>query len=140
MASTGQTPPSATVPTPAPTFQAPATKFGARGNDVLDVQRRLNETRCKVSTVGAGSPGNETNYFGNRTRAALTCIQKLHNIPVTGEIDAQTKVVLGIEDVPAPAALSIEAIIIVLSLVLSDPTHPLYGIFAEILGLSDSTQ
>lgn len=37
---------------------------------------------CKVADSGPGSPGNEVAYFGEKTRAALACFQKKHEVPV----------------------------------------------------------
>jgi len=75
-------------PTPASgglplTGQAPAftrnLTLGSRGNDVKELQIFLNSNGFGVSTTGAGSPGNETTYFGNKTRQALVKIKPAQN-------------------------------------------------------------
>lgn len=48
---------------------------GATGEDVRCLQRYLNWAGFQVSASGAGSPGNETQYFGERTRAAVAAWQ-----------------------------------------------------------------
>jgi len=53
---------------------------GARGNDVKALQVYLNSKGFTVSTTGAGSPGNETSYFGPATRSALSRFQSANNI------------------------------------------------------------
>ena len=52
---------------------------------VLEVQRLLNQTQCQVSVHGPGSPGQETNYFGNKTYSALECYVSLSG-HYTGDI------------------------------------------------------
>lgn len=45
--------------------------FGSSDSEVLALQKFLNLKGYTVSTTGAGSKGNETSYFGNRTKSAL---------------------------------------------------------------------
>ena len=45
--------------------------FGSRGEAVLHLQKFLNERGYALAEAGPGSPGNETVFFGPRTRAAL---------------------------------------------------------------------
>ncbi len=52
----------------------------SRGQDVKNLQIFLNTTGYIVSTRGNGSKGNETNFFGPATRAALIRFQKAYNI------------------------------------------------------------
>jgi hypothetical protein len=49
---------------------------GSIGDDVIALQKFLNLKGYLVATVGAGSPGNETNYFGSRTMLALKKYQE----------------------------------------------------------------
>lgn len=49
--------------------------IGSVGNDVLELQRWLNANGFLVSEAGAGAPGQETTYFGNRTRQAVIQMQ-----------------------------------------------------------------
>lgn len=44
---------------------------GVSGDDVLCLQRYLNSAGFTLASSGAGSPGNETNYFGSITHAAV---------------------------------------------------------------------
>ena len=56
-----------------------------------NLQKFLNRNGFTLATVGAGSPGQETSYFGPRTRTALERFQAAYNIPVTGVADTQTR-------------------------------------------------
>lgn len=46
-------------------------KVGSSGEDVRCLQRYLNWSGYNVSDVGAGSPGNESSYFGTKTADAV---------------------------------------------------------------------
>ena len=59
---------------------------GDTHSDILDVQVFLNSTDCPVAQTGAGSPGQETAYFGAKTQQALACYQRLHTLPVSGTL------------------------------------------------------
>jgi hypothetical protein len=62
------------------------------GDDVKALQKFLNDKGYTVALVGAGSPGNETNYFGTLTRSALIEFQKANNIlPSVGYFGPITK-------------------------------------------------
>lgn len=52
--------------------------LGSRGQDVKELQKFLNENGFIVSVEGDGSKGNETEYFGNRTRSALKTYQEFY--------------------------------------------------------------
>ena len=56
-------------------------KFGMTGNDVKFLQQYLNNNGFEVSPHGyPGSPGNETQMFGNATLNALIRFQTANNI------------------------------------------------------------
>jgi peptidoglycan hydrolase-like protein with peptidoglycan-binding domain len=49
---------------------------GAKGQDVMDLQKLLNLKGYQVSIAGAGSPGQETSFFGPATKAAVSKMQE----------------------------------------------------------------
>jgi hypothetical protein len=52
---------------------------GMEGQDVLELQKILNLTpQTQIAESGAGSPGNETTYFGIRTENAVKKLQDLY--------------------------------------------------------------
>jgi len=58
---------------------------GSSGPDVRDLQKFLNARGFMIAGSGAGSPGNETEYFGSLTRLALARFQAAHGIsPAAG--------------------------------------------------------
>lgn len=50
-------------------------EMGDQGGEVMDIQKFLNANGFAVSATGAGSPGNETDYFGSRTKQAVIAFQ-----------------------------------------------------------------
>jgi len=60
-------------------------KLGARGAEVLQIQKFLNNNGFTIAASGAGSPGNETTYFGAATKKAVSAFQTAKGIsPVSG--------------------------------------------------------
>lgn len=67
-------------------------KLGSTGEDVRQLQKYLNSHGFLVSATGAGSPGNETNYFGPATQNALIRFQNAKNIsPASGYFGSVTR-------------------------------------------------
>jgi len=67
--------------------------IGSKGEDVKKLQQLLNtDIATRISATGAGSPGNETTYFGAATRAAVIKYQKKYNIsPASGYVGPLTR-------------------------------------------------
>ncbi len=60
-------------------------QMGDTGGQVMDIQKFLNSHGAQVSATGAGSPGNESTYFGAKTRAAIAAWQAANGItPAAG--------------------------------------------------------
>lgn len=57
---------------------------GITGEDVLQLQKFLNNNGYIIAVVGPGSVGNESTYFGNLTQQALSRWQLANSLPNTG--------------------------------------------------------
>jgi len=87
--------------TPTPTTGAPGAasasftrdlEVGGTGDDVLALQQFLNANGFIIAESGVGSPGNETNYFGSLTQAALAKFQAANGItPSVGYFGPKTR-------------------------------------------------
>lgn len=72
-------------------------KLGSRGTSVMNLQKVLNAyPQTQIAASGAGSPGNETTYFGAATRSAVNKFQALHLVELgitspTGNVFAGTR-------------------------------------------------
>lgn len=58
-------------------------KLGSIGDEVKALQEFLNLKGFTLAADGAGSSGNETNYFGPRTQAALIAYQEANPVILT---------------------------------------------------------
>lgn len=66
---------------------------GSTGADVMALQQYLNSNAATmVAASGAGSPGNETSYFGPATKAAVIKFQTAHSVsPAVGYVGPLTR-------------------------------------------------
>ncbi len=69
-------------------------KVGATGSVVKVLQQYLNENGYTIASTGVGSKGNETNYFGNATAAALAKFQAANGVSATGYFGAKTRALI----------------------------------------------
>lgn len=70
-------------------------KLGSAGEDVMELQKYLNQAGFRVADSGAGSPGNETNYFGPATQTAVIKFQQAHGISLAnGYFGSTTRVII----------------------------------------------
>lgn len=88
---------SAAASRPAPTTFSRDLEQGMEGEDVRELQKMLNAAGFTIAAAGDGSPGNESTYFGARTKAALIAFQKEKGIvPAAGYFGTRTRVALGL--------------------------------------------
>jgi peptidoglycan hydrolase-like protein with peptidoglycan-binding domain len=65
-------------------------KFGKTNSTVKQLQLFLNDNGFYETEVGPGSPGNETEYFGETTVSGVKVFQEYSEIPITGKVDFTT--------------------------------------------------
>lgn len=71
-------------------------EVGVMGEDVRSLQKFLNANGFVVASVGPGSAGNETDYFGEKTRSALARWQMSNGVaPAAGYFGPRTRLVMG---------------------------------------------
>lgn len=99
----------------APAIQTSPTSFtrnldvGTTGSDVKDLQRFLNSRGFTVAQVGPGSLGNETDMFGNATKAALAKFQAANGIvPAAGYFGPVTRAFIANMGVTTPTTAPTE--------------------------------
>ena len=81
--------------------------YGDTGEAVRQLQIFLNNSGYTIAATGAGSPGNETTYFGNLTKQALIRYQQAHNItPASGYFGPITRAQVNGENAPSAAGAS----------------------------------
>lgn len=95
--------------------------LGSTGAEVKALQQFLNANGAQVSVSGAGSPGNESSYFGPATKAALAKWQAANGVaPAVGYFGAITRAKIasmgggtstggGVVVVPTESFLKVEA-------------------------------
>lgn len=66
--------------------------LGSKGEDVKRLQQVLNTLGFQISSTGPGSPGNETDFFGSKTKAAVSAYQvKKGILPTAGFFGPKTR-------------------------------------------------
>ena len=79
------------------------TARGTRGDDITILQKFLNTNNLIVSSIGGGTPGNETAFFGPETSAAIGRFQVLCGLTKTSILDEATrKKINDLLDKPVP--------------------------------------
>jgi peptidoglycan hydrolase-like protein with peptidoglycan-binding domain len=64
------------------------------GEDILALQKWLNDNGFIIAAAGPGSFGNETSIFGTNTYRALTKFQKANKLPATGYLGPLTRALI----------------------------------------------
>jgi len=66
-------------------------KLGMTSPEVKELQKFLNNNGFVISLSGAGSPNNETNYFGQKTKQAVILFQIANNLTTDGVVGSATR-------------------------------------------------
>jgi len=66
-------------------------RLGSKGTEVMELQKYLNTHGFLVSTTGLGSPGQESSYFGQKTKSALINFQQSKGIDPIGIFGPKTR-------------------------------------------------
>lgn len=109
---------------------------GVVGDDVKCLQKFLNDGGFSVlSSTGAGSPGNETTYFGLRTKAAVAKWQAANGVaPAVGYFGSISRAkyasIIAAAPAPTPAPTPVPGAGTGLTATLS-PNQPASGLFGE---------
>ena len=92
------TPDPTPTPTPVEELFTRDVSVGSSGAEVKRLQQWLNDNGYTVASSGAGSPGNETEYFGELTRQAVAAYQAANNIePTAGYFGPKTRAAVNAE-------------------------------------------
>ena len=65
-------------------------KMGSTGSQVMELQKALNAKGFVVSSTGLGSAGNESTYFGAKTKAAVMNFQAGKGLTADGVVGMNT--------------------------------------------------
>ncbi len=65
-------------------------KMGSTGSQVMELQKALNAKGFVVSSTGLGSAGNESTYFGAKTKAAVMAFQTANDLGKDGIVGFNT--------------------------------------------------
>lgn len=84
--------------------------LGATGEDVKSLQKFLNSQGFAVAISGFGSPGNETSFFGNATRAALAKYQTSVGVSATGYLGPLTRAKIAGNIAPSSPAATVSSV------------------------------
>lgn len=71
-------------------------RWGDQGEDIVELQRFLNDHGFILTDIGPGSPGNETEFFGPYTHAALVKFQLANNLDGSGFFGPQTREIINL--------------------------------------------
>jgi len=86
-------------------------EMGDRGEEILTLQTFLNANGFKIASVGPGSPGKETTYYGSLTHAAVKRFQEANRVDVldphgtaegTGYVDMLTRAAINAYEPKTP--------------------------------------